>query len=578
MTLFVTLLVIVLLFIALILYSRQKTADQQQYLEQTGNLTAQINQTLLLSKAEPLLALKLAETLPGEARELALQLVASELYLAGHKTQARELYQQLPPHARDYVLNTLIETLLDSDDTQACLELLENWGESLPSWPLLQVRILQARGEQERALAVLGELSDPRQAAAHERQSIGNLLILARLQHQAGMQDAALASVELAWSAFDQSEDGHRQSTLRSLFEACATLGQFDTILTRAAALPAEERAQAVAALIKAAQLDSALNLLAPISEDLYSTTHSELMDLALAMPPIDNALRLLEKAPDLHRYSLLLSLLSHLATQGRTAEAEALLLSLEPEPSQHPGLMLSLCEQHHAAQPQWAEALLAKALQQIDGYKNDQEFWSGMRMQALHTQLQLQSRLPAHRRDSWLVRSSLEEWQRLHQQQDGEQQLLCIREQTRLLHDLGQTAQARTLLEQALELLDSDRLPEVDEMDKTFYLEDIASAYLSIDEAQQAQVLQDRLHSLEAGSRDLEEDLLLNHIEHQRYAQAIEALNLSVLLSDKKPLSRLYQALEELHQRAPERASELQQQLMERFSSGMAWRTSQAN
>lgn len=578
MTLFVTLLVIVLLFIALILYSRQKTADQQQYLEQTGNLTAQINQTLLLSKAEPLLALKLAETLPGEARELALQLVASELYLAGHKTQARELYQQLPPHARDYVLNTLIETLLDSDDTQACLELLENWGESLPSWPLLQVRILQARGEQERALAVLGELSDPRQAAAHERQSIGNLLILARLQHEAGMQEAALASVELAWSAFDQSEDGHRQSTLRSLFEACATLGQFDTILTRAAALPAEERAQAVAALIKAAQLDAALNLLAPISEDLYSTTHSELMDLALAMPPIDNALRLLEKAPDLHRYSLLLSLLSNLATQGRTAEAEALLLSLEPEPSQHPGLMLSLCEQHHATQPQWAEALMAKALQQIDGYKNDQEFWSGMRMQALHTQLQLQSRLPAHRRDSWLVRSSLEEWQRLHQQQDGEQQLLCIREQTRLLHDLGQTAQARTLLEQALELLDSDRLPEVDEMDKTFYLEDIASAYLSIDEAQQAQVLQDRLHSLEAGSRDLEEDLLLNHIQHQRYAQAIEALNLSVLLSDKKPLSRLYQALEELHQRAPERAAELQQQLMERFSSGMAWRTSQAN
>ncbi|MDP9526801.1 hypothetical protein [Pseudomonas protegens] len=578
MTLFVTLLVIVLLFIALILYSRQKTADRNEGLELTSNLTAQINQTLLLSKAEPLLALKLAETLPGEARELALQLVASELYLAGHKTQARELYQQLPPHARDYVLNTLIETLLDSDDTQACLELLENWGESLPSWPLLQVRILQARGEQERALAVLGELSDPRQAAAHERQSIGNLLILARLQHQAGMQDAALASVELAWSAFEQSEDGHRQSTLRSLFEACATLGQFDTILTRAAPLPAEEQAQAVAALIQAAQLDSALNLLAPISEELYSTTHSELMDLALARPPIDNALRLLEKAPDLHRYSLLLSLLSHLATQGRTTEAEALLLSLEPEPSQHPGLMLSLCEQHHATQPQWAEALLAKALQQIDGYKNDQEFWSGMRMQALHTQLQLQSRLPAHRRDSWLVRSSLEEWQRLHQQQDGEQQLLCIREQTRLLHDLGQTAQARTLLEQALELLDSDRLPEVDEMDKTFYLEDIASAYLSIDEAQQAQVLQDRLHSLEAGSRDLEEDLLLNHIQHQRYAQAIEALNLSVLLSDKKPLSRLYQALEELHQRAPERAAELQQQLMERFSNGQAWRTSQAN
>ncbi|MBW8353851.1 MAG: hypothetical protein K0M54_08445 [Pseudomonas sp.] len=578
MTLFVILLVIALVFIALILYSRRKIAEQSEGLVMTSNLTAQINQTLLLSKAEPLLALKLAETLPGEARELALQLVASELYLAGHKAQALAIYQQLPPHARDYVLNTLIETLLDTDDTQACLELLENWGEALPSWPLLQVRILQARGEQDQALAVLGELSDPRQAAAQERQSIGNLLILARLQHQAGMQDAALTSVEQAWSAFEETEEGHRQSTLRSLFEACATLGQFDTILTRAAPLPAEEQAQAVAALIKAAQLDSALNLLAPINDALYSTTYSELMDLTLALPPIDNALRLLDKAPDRDRYSLLLSLLNHLAAQGQTAEAEALLLTLEPEPSQHPGLMLSLCEQHHATQPQWAEALLAKALQQIDGYKNDHEFWSGIRMQALRTQLQLQSRLPAHRRDSWLVRSSLEELHRLHQQQDGEQQLLCIREQTTLLHDLGQTAQARTLLEQALALLDSDSLPEVDEMDTTFYLEDIASAYLSIDEAEQAQALQDRLHSLEAGSRDLEEDLLLNHIEHQRYAQAIEALTLSVLLSNKKPLSRLYQALEELQQRAPERASELQQQLLERFSSGMAWRAFQAN
>ncbi|WP_416768909.1 hypothetical protein ACMGGD_15555 [Pseudomonas sp. BNK-6] len=133
MTLFVTLLVIVLLFIALILYARQKTADRNESLELTGNLTAQINQTLLLSKAEPLLALKLAEQLPGEARELASQLVASELYLAGHKAQARELYQQLPPHARDYVLNTLIETLLDSDDTQACLELLDNWGNPCPA-------------------------------------------------------------------------------------------------------------------------------------------------------------------------------------------------------------------------------------------------------------------------------------------------------------------------------------------------------------------------------------------------------------------------------------------------------------
>ena len=578
MTLFVTLLVIVLVFIALILYSRQKSADRNEGLELTSNLTAQINQTLLLSKAEPLLALKLAETLPGEARELALQLVASELYLAGHKAQAQAIYQQLPPHAREYVLNTLIETLLDTDDTQACLELLENWGEALPSWPLLQVRILQARGEQDRALAVLGELSAPHQQAAQERQSIGNLLILAHLQHQAGMQDAARASVEHAWSTFEASEESHRQSILRRLFESCATLGQFDSILTRAAPLPAEEQAQAVAALIKAGQLDSALSLLAPISEDLYYTTHSELLDLALALPPIDNALRLLDKAPDMHRYSLLLSLLSHMATQGQTAEAEALLLTLATEPSQHPGLMLSLCEQHHATHPQWAEALLAKALQQIDGYKNDHEFWSGMRMQALRTQLQLQSRLPAHRRDSWLVRSGLEELHSLHQQQDGEQQLLCIREQTKLLHDLGQTAQARTLLEQSLALLDSDTLPEVDEMDKTFYLEDIASAYLSIDEAQQAQALQDRLHSLEAGSRDLEEDLLLNHIEHQRFAQAIEALNLSVLLSDKKPLSRLYQALEELHTRAPERASELQQQLMESFSSGMAWRTSQAN
>ncbi|WP_430448077.1 MAG: hypothetical protein ACQZ2J_15065 [Pseudomonas piscis] len=578
MTLFVTLLVIVLMFIALILYTRQKLAKYNQGLPETGEISAQISQTLLLSKAEPLLALKLAERLPGEAQLLALQLVTSELYLAGQKAQARKVYEQLPPHAQEYALNTLVETLLDTGQTQACLELLDAWEQSLPSWPLLQAQILQARGEQDQALVLLQELSDPRQPAAHERQSVGNLLVLARLLHQAGQQDAALASLEQAWTAFTESDESYRQSVLRSLFDACAAQGRFDSILTRAAALPAEEQAQAIAALIGAGQLDSALGLLAALGDDLYYTTYSELMDLALARPSTDDAVRLLDSAPDLHRHGLLLILLNHLAAQGRMDEAETMLQTLETEPSQHPGLMLTLCEQHHAAQPQWSESLLAKALQQIDGYRDDHDFWNGMRMQALQTQLQIQSRLPAHRRDSWLVRSGLEEMHKLRQQQEGEQQLLCLREQASLLHALGQTPQARILLEQALELLDSDSLPELDEMDKTFYLEDIASAYLDIDEVQQAQALQDRLNALEAGSRTLEEDLLLNHIEHQRFAEAIEALNLSTLLSDKKPLSRLYQALEDLHQRSPERASELQQQLMERFSSGLAWRPSQTS
>lgn len=57
MTLFVTLLVIVLLFIALILYSRQKMAEQNEDLPTASDVTSQINQTLLLSKSEPLLAL-----------------------------------------------------------------------------------------------------------------------------------------------------------------------------------------------------------------------------------------------------------------------------------------------------------------------------------------------------------------------------------------------------------------------------------------------------------------------------------------------------------------------------------------
>ncbi len=264
MTLFVTLLVIVLLFIALILYSRQKTTDQNENLELTGNLTAQINQTLLLSKAEPLLALYLAQQLPeGEAQQLALQMVSSELYVAGHKAQAAAIYQQLPPHAREYVLNTLIETLLDTNDTQACLELLDSWGESLPSWPLLQVPILQARGDQERALALLDELGDVRNPVAHERQSIGNILTLSRLQFQAGLGEAALISLEQAWASFQQPGQERYQTVLRKLFDGFAAQGHAELILARTAELPAEEQVQALIALFDAGLVEPAFTLLA---------------------------------------------------------------------------------------------------------------------------------------------------------------------------------------------------------------------------------------------------------------------------------------------------------------------------
>ncbi|NBF04825.1 hypothetical protein GV819_21295 [Pseudomonas sp. Fl5BN2] len=575
MTLFVTLLVIVLVFIALILYSRQKMAEQNEALPAASDITAQINQTLLLSKSEPLLALKLAERLSGELRELALQLVAAELYLAGHKAKALEIGRQLPPDAREYVLNTLIESLLDTDDTQACLELLDQWGQPLPSWPLLQVRILQARGEQERALAVLGELSDPQNPAAPEEQSISNILTLSGLQFKAGMQDQALLSLERAWAQFQDPAAGRYLTEWRSLFDECAAQGRFELVLARTPALAAEEQVQAILALFEAGQTEPAFSLMAD-NGSLYYTTYSALMDSALKRQQLDLALRLLDVVPDLHQHGLLLHLLNHLAAQGRTAEAEALLQERVSEASQRPTLMLSLCEEQHQAQPQWTAALLAQALQLIDGYKHESEFWGGMRLHALQVQLQAQSRLPAHRRDSWLVRSSLEEMHNLREQQDAEQQLLHLCQQARLLHDLDQTAQARTLLEQAMKLLDSAPLPEIDEDVKTIYLEDIASAYLYLDEAEAAQALQDQLHAQDAGSHMLEEDLLLHHIQHQRFAQAIEALNLSTLLSDKKPLSRLYQALEEMHQRAPERAAEFQQQLLDRLISGEAMRASQ--
>jgi hypothetical protein len=574
MAIVVTLIVMALIAIALILYTRRKLNAPSPV--SLHDLNAQINQAMMLSKAEPLLALQLAQRMTGNAQELALQLVAAELYLAGHQDQALEIRAGLPPHAQEYILNTLIESLLDSDDTQACLELLDRCGESLPTWPLLQVRILQARGEQDQAVALLGELGDPQHPSAQERQSIDNLLILARLQYQAGLQDAALASVEQAWSTFQASDESHRLSTLRRLFDAYADQGQFELILTRAAQLPVEEQEQAAAALFSAGQLDSAFSLLAKIGDAHSYLTYGELMDSALARHQVDAALRLLDVAPASEQNSLLLRLLKHHVEQGRTAEAEALLLARESEASQRPGMMLYLCDEHHAAQPQWTEALLAKALQQIDGLRDDHEFWSGLRLQALHTQLQGQSRLPAHRRDSWLVRTSLEEMHSLRQQQESEMQLLYLCEHAKLLHGLGQTAQGRTLLEQALDLLEN--APDVDEDDKTLYLENIAESYLHLDEVEQAQTLHDRLNAQNAGSHSLEEGLLLHHIEHQRFAQAINALNLSTLFSEKKLLSRLHQALEELHKRSPERATELQAQLMERFTSGLAWRSRYAS
>ena len=213
------------------------------------------------------------------------------------------------------------------------------------------------------------------------------------------------------------------------------------------------------------------------------------------------------------------------------------------------------------------------QALEQLRG----DEQWPWMRLLLLETQLRMQAALPRLRRDSWLIRNSLEEMSGLNPQLECSERLIKSALQAKLMHDLEQTRQAGELLDQALQLLDESPETAIDAVEKTFLLEHLALSYLHIGDLQKTAALQLRLQQQSAYASSLSQALVLSHIQQQRFEEAIASLKMTHLFIEENPLSQLHQALETLSQSAPEKAQGLRQKLLDRLAADHTWGASNA-
>ena len=110
----------------------------------------------------------------------------------------------------------------------------------------------------------------------------------------------------------------------------------------------------------------------------------------------------------------------------------------------------------------------------------------------------------------------------------------------------------------------------EIDDTDeRAWYLEALAETALTLDQVERATALRDRLLELDGDSRGLDAALLRQHIDQGRYPQAIALLDLRNLMAPENPLARLRQAIERLRPEAPQRADELQRELLDALANG---------
>lgn len=537
-----------------------------------------VNRSTLLSMTEPELALEMALRLEDEGRQLALRQVAPALLTGGHQNAALQALAELNEHHQQMALDSMLESLLDSDDAKGALALLETLAAPLPSAPLLRIPLLEASGEHEQAKALLISVGQAQEARDGEEVSSYEHLRLARLQRRLGLNDQAVQSLQRVWTLLTLPGVELNRAEAMSVMSEYAALNLFPQVMELAAQMSPDGKSDAIAVLLEGGQPDAAFAMLNELGDEAPYLIYDELMEWALGKNHQDIALRLLDNTPQNKADSLLEKLMNWHAARNETAEADTLLNTRTNEPTQRIWLQLSLSKSNLQTQPKWSETLLSEATLQLEQLHGN-ERWSWMRMAALETRLHAQCRLPSLSRDSYLIRTHLDEMVQLHQQLDWDDKLFKYCVQANLLHELGQTAQASLRLDEAVRLYEAGNPdPELGDADlnddyKQYLLEDIALAYVSIDQHEKALALNEQLKQADFDSRELTQALFESHLKHERFEAAIDSLTLHNLLGTTGGLVQLRQALVNLHSSSPQRSLELQQLLLDTLcTKEQAW------
>lgn len=552
--------IIVAGIVALLAVALLRSARRARPTRVSAEGAAQINRVALLTLLEPHLGHQLAQRLDGEARQLAMHQVAPALLLAGDRALALAALAELKAGYRQSALESMLENLLETADALAALDLLEASASPLPEAPLLSIPLMAAAGRTEQARQLLDSVTAGQEGQVGQALSARQNLLLAGLQRQLERPEAASRSLERARAMLNvpvQEAPGDFQALLRE----CLAQERLDLLGELAVTPDALLANDAVTLLLENNREAQALELLARPDMPLHALDWHGMLRLALDGERPQLAERLLALAPEGMQQDLLADLMAWHAGHADTARADALLRASGLDGTDATWLCLELAGRCTEAQPAWSAALLHQGLEAMETV-DDETDWIRLRLLALRSRLQGD---PA--RDPVRMTADLEEFDALRQQLEWDEQLDQACHLACLQHRLGLQDAARETLDKALAHWEAQEIDDPDE--RNWYLETLAEAAIAIDQAEQAATLRDRLLELGGDSRDLDAALLRHHIDQGRYPQAIALLDLRNLMAPENPLARLRQAIERLRPEAPQRADELQRELLDALANG---------
>ena len=552
-------------------YRRKKA----QALHLSPQDVAQINRVYLIATREPLLALEMAQRLEGHARQLALQYVAPPLVKNGHRAAGFQALAELVKPNHVAPLQAIIETLLEQGDPQAARELMDIKGSQLPDNALLtSINLDLATGRQDSALKHLKLITEMQEVAGTFLLSRADSLKVAALQRTFDLNKAAAVSIAWAWSTLGADGQLDRQE-LRAILQEFFTQDGAARVIELAEQLPEACKDCAASVLFDNGELEPALILLGQAGTELPYETYPQLLALALAAERLEDALRLIDSTSGHVTDELLLQLLQWHVQRGETAAADALIQARLNSPVQRLTLGLELATFSHAYQPQWSLALRQQSAQQLEQLRGEEDS-ERYQLLVLEGQLQAQAHLPEARRDPSLIRSVLEQIAPLNASLEMPDIQFRLEAQALLLHALGQDDAAGQRLQVLAQHIkdhpdedDEDEGPGRYGFSQKLDLEQVAETYLRIDQPQPAMALRDELERQDFQCREVSLQIALNHIRHQRLAQAIEALDVSTLMGGENLLTRLFQAIEQLQAQAPTRYRELREKLLDTLING---------
>lgn len=567
---FVLLLIAVVAIVIIAMTSGEPGDDRLPVAGSPARLTLEevgrINQLAHLQHLQLDLTVKLAARLNGDAWQLAQSGICPALLMAGREAQALELLAQLDEHHRQSALHGMLNNLIEANEEPRALALLAQLELDLPENPLQRIALLHASGKQEEAERELHALAQQYPPADGDSAVLA-LLALARLQHRLGKSDSAIQTLDQTWQEMQRGAAEQDYLGLEQLATQLAQLGQFQTLQDLAGQLPNTRHTALIAELTQAGLFEQARLLIQGLEPLSQSVAYETLLEAMLERGQLRLATELLAASEDMGRTQLLLCMAQSYLRHNDMAGLTAFIETQVADRAERSRLYLSLWHLHQQQQPQHAAALLELA-----------ERWNAAHedglFDLLEARLTLQSQLPPRERTSYEIRRGVDDMTRLARDEDCYFSANYLIRLARLLARLERKADALERLAEARQLM-RDKASELDELDVELLLEDLASAYLALDELDLARATRnERLQHAPAGRDDWTVEL----IRHGHLELAIDNLSFYDLYNGEQPLHLLDARIQELTEQAPERSQTLQEWLLARLESPTFWQLTQAN